>query len=260
MSHVKAKKKLYFFLASALLLFPLISRADTMSSQNWSIEAGTIGTGAISSSSAGSQNYSVESLNGSSATQSSSSSSSSIDSDNDTISLNISAVKYQAVSPTEIDITWQTNNSSDAEIRYGTDQNLADRKTDHIKSNNHTMRLGNLTPGTEYYFRIYSHDNNSQSEHTKIYSLTLPKVGETVVSNETTGVGANPESGGNGQFASVLKQSKINSQNNPKINTNPVGYSSGWWKWIAGIIILVLIGGVVWATLKLRKNYTQTSK
>lgn len=94
MIKTRIKDSVIPLILTAFLFSPLASRADTMTSQNWSIDSGHIGTGDISSSAA-SQNYNVEPLNGST-------NSSSSDHDNHDHDDNDSKHKKNTVTATEI--------------------------------------------------------------------------------------------------------------------------------------------------------------
>ncbi|MDR3559388.1 MAG: fibronectin type III domain-containing protein [Candidatus Pacebacteria bacterium] len=106
-----------------------------------------------------------------------------------TVDLNLSRVSYKTISPTEIDITWHTNNNADEEVRYGLDQNLKNKKSSKQKNHQHLIKIQNLAPNTKYYFRASSEDGN-ESARTKIYSITLPADVRTPVRTPVrTGVG-----------------------------------------------------------------------
>jgi hypothetical protein len=96
--------------------------------------------------------------------------------------LEISDVEYDATETT-ITIKWKTNNDADSSVRYGTDRNMKQKKTDSHNEKKHETTLKDLTPGTRYYFRINSEDENESDDSSKIYSVTTEKKTETATSD-----------------------------------------------------------------------------
>jgi hypothetical protein len=62
------------------------------------------------------------------------------------IDLKLSHISYKAISPTEIDLTWRTNNNADEKVYYSTDKDLNNKKSSHQKGHSHLIKLENLIP------------------------------------------------------------------------------------------------------------------
>jgi len=76
----------------------------------------------------------------------------------------------QAVTETSVTIVWKTINQSDSRIDWGTTTNLDNTFLDHKLTNTHVLTLTGLSPGTRYYYRIISSDNN-KSASSEVYSF-----------------------------------------------------------------------------------------
>lgn len=99
-------------------------------------------------------------------------SSSSFSHHDERVDLKLTHIKYKAVSPTEIRISWRTNNNADEKVYYGTDKQLKEKETNNQKGHHHVVHLKNLSAGQKYYFRASS-DDGEQSTGTDVYSLAL---------------------------------------------------------------------------------------
>jgi hypothetical protein len=88
------------------------------------------------------------------------------DDEDDHEKLEVSDVEY-SVTETTLTVTWETNNDADSQIRYGTNRNLSEKETDSDEEEKHKMTVEDLTPGTRYYFRVSSEDENVYRHHGK---------------------------------------------------------------------------------------------
>ncbi|MFC1637981.1 fibronectin type III domain-containing protein [Patescibacteria group bacterium] len=89
-------------------------------------------------------------------------------------SLEISKVKYKTTKDSII-IEWKTNNNADETIRYGTSKSLKKTKESSSNSKDHKIIIKNLKPNTTYYFRVKSEDRNDQEDRSKIYKVKTKK-------------------------------------------------------------------------------------
>ena len=95
----------------------------------------------------------------------------------DTEDLEVSSVKSTATDTTTT-ITWKTDHNAKGYVRYGTDKNLSQKKREDKKKKKHQLTLKNLTPSTQYYFKITEETNDGAIDRSKIHAIaTLPAAG-----------------------------------------------------------------------------------
>lgn len=68
-------------------------------------------------------------------------------------------------------ITWTTSVAANSVVRYGTDQNYADTKTDDSLVTSHSLAISGLTSGKVYHYMVKSTDaaNNTLSSEDKTF-------------------------------------------------------------------------------------------
>ncbi len=96
--------------------------------------------------------------------------------------LEVSDVEY-SVTDTTLTVKWKTNNEADSQVRYGTNRNLREEKTDSDNEKKHEMTIKELASNTRYYFRVHSEDEYDSDDSSKTYSVTTAKS----ESSESTG-------------------------------------------------------------------------
>lgn len=90
--------------------------------------------------------------------------------DEDEKDLNVHNVKAQSTENT-VTITWKTDHKTKSVIRYGTNNNLEEKKKDNDKEKTHETTLKDLLPDTKYYFRVKAEDGDGNEESSKIHSV-----------------------------------------------------------------------------------------
>ncbi|MDQ4024320.1 MAG: DUF4082 domain-containing protein, partial [Actinomycetota bacterium] len=82
----------------------------------------------------------------------------------DTVAPVISAVSATASESGEATVSWTTDEPSDSRVDYGTDPGTLDRNAgDATPVTAHSVRLGGLTPGARYHYRVTSVDAAANS-------------------------------------------------------------------------------------------------
>ena len=92
----------------------------------------------------------------------------------------LSSVKYSSTLST-ITIKWETDTPSDSVVSYGLTKGLGKTKKDRDNEEKHQVTLKNLLPGTKYYFRIKSTNEDDVSDRSKIYSITTKSNGNPLI-------------------------------------------------------------------------------
>lgn len=88
--------------------------------------------------------------------------------------LEIYDVKFSSTD-TMIVVNWKTTDNANSHIRWGTDRDLKKEKDQDDKEKNHRMVIHELTPETQYFFRLRSTDRNGQSDTSRIWDISTKK-------------------------------------------------------------------------------------
>lgn len=100
---------------------------------------------------------------------------------NDTDPPDISNVKVENVSETEVTITWETDENADSLVNYGLKQDYGILRVPGNDKTQHSITLDGLEPGRVYYFRVVSADaggNQGISADYKVQTSGTPQTGE----------------------------------------------------------------------------------
>lgn len=84
----------------------------------------------------------------------------------------ISNVTVASVGATSTTVTWTTNEDTDSFINFSQDTNYCGVRNSGVPSTNHSVVIPNLDPGTAYFFRIDSTDQNGDQIFSGDYSFT----------------------------------------------------------------------------------------
>jgi len=84
--------------------------------------------------------------------------------------LEVDDVEYKKTDAT-ITIKWETNNEANSRVRYGENKNLENEKKDSKNEKKHKIKLKDLRPDTQYYFRIKSTDENGSVDRSRTYKV-----------------------------------------------------------------------------------------
>ncbi len=120
----------------------------------------------------------------------------------------ISGVQIEQVSPTEVNITWQTDEDADSLVNYGLKPDYGIVRIPDPSRVTHSVTLDELEPGRQYYFRVVSADaegNQGISADYKIQTDAEPSEnsgsgageGQAESAGEGQGSGQSPGQGGN---------------------------------------------------------------
>ena len=92
------------------------------------------------------------------------------------------------VEDTQAWISWQTNETADAYVEYGSTQSLG-RIVSHVDyATEHELVLTNLSPSSQYYYRISSTDPTGNSSTTAVVSLITSSVPDTDPPSQVQGL------------------------------------------------------------------------
>lgn len=100
----------------------------------------------------------------------------------DTENVEVSDIEYETTENT-LTVTWKTNHDADSKVRYGTDKDLKKEKYDDTNEEKHKVTIKDLAPGTGYYFRVSSEDEDDEKDSSRIYSVTTEAYEETSLSS-----------------------------------------------------------------------------
>jgi hypothetical protein len=120
----------------------------------------------------------------------------------------ISGVEINQVSPTEVTITWKTDEKADSLVNYGLKPDYGIVRIPDPSRVEHSVTLSELEPGRQYYFRVVSADaegNQGISADYKIQTDAQPTEssgsgageGQAQSAGEGQGSGQSPGQGGN---------------------------------------------------------------
>ena len=97
-----------------------------------------------------------------------------------TIAPNSSNLAERNITATSAQIVWQTAVNATSWVDYGTESGKYDNSAgDNILATAHVVKLDGLVPGTTYYYRVRSKDNNDIEFTSQEYSFTAvlkPKI------------------------------------------------------------------------------------
>ena len=102
--------------------------------------------------------------------------------------LAISAVQLGTVTDTEFSLTFKTNVAATSEILYGTSSHSYESRQDvaTTATQEHTISLTNLKPGTKYYFTLRAVTADASIQRKEDYFSTAPTTGTPVTGGAAT--------------------------------------------------------------------------
>ncbi|MEO8581901.1 MAG: hypothetical protein ABI425_05010 [Patescibacteria group bacterium] len=112
----------------------------------------------------------------------------------DTTAPTISNVVVSGVSDSSVTITWNTNESANANINYGTTTSYGSSGSDTTRSTTHSLTLNNLSSNTTYHGQIQSTDaaGNTASSNDFTFATSQNTTTVTVTTTVTTIVTPTP--------------------------------------------------------------------
>ena len=133
--------------------------------------------------------YLVVSRDASGNTATSSQQSFTTSSSSDTTAPVISNIQKSNITNTGASVSWNTNESADGKILYGTTSPVAlataDSANEGSTGTSHTINLSGLMPGTTYYFLIVSKDGSGNTATSSEQSVTTTDTVAPVISGVT---------------------------------------------------------------------------
>lgn len=108
----------------------------------------------------------------------------------------ISNVEVEQISPTEVIIKWLTNEEADSLVNYGLQPDYGIVRIPGTDRREHSVKLDNLEPGRQYFFRVVSSDENGNQGISADYRIQLDDQPQTTESGAGEG---QAESVGTGQ-------------------------------------------------------------
>lgn len=122
--------------------------------------------------------------------------------DGDFTTLEINNVQVSSIDSNSAVISWSTNRNTDSYVEYGISTNYGLIEGNSLPSMNHSIRLVNLSPGTNYNFKIKATENNEisysqnfsfktkerQSSETSSQSINSPSPTNTQIPNPTNSI------------------------------------------------------------------------
>jgi hypothetical protein len=120
----------------------------------------------------------------------------------------ISNVQVERISPTEVEIQWETDSDADSLVNYGLRPDYGIVRIPEANRRVHSITLDELEPGRQYYFRVVSADadgNQGISADYRIQTDAEPPTdsgqgagdGQADAAGEGSGSGQSPGQGGN---------------------------------------------------------------
>lgn len=105
-----------------------------------------------------------------------------------TLQPQISNVTHSSVTSDSADVSWDTNNSANATLEYGSTQALGTTRTNTTPSTNHFFSLTNLSDDTTYYYNVTSCTADA-CETQGPFSFTTPKAIAPTISDVQVAAG-----------------------------------------------------------------------
>ncbi|MCA9361250.1 fibronectin type III domain-containing protein [Candidatus Kaiserbacteria bacterium] len=90
---------------------------------------------------------------------------------NDVTPPEISNVEINIVSPTEVEIKWQTDEDADSLVNYGLKPDYGIVRIPEANRQSHSVTLDDLEPGRQYYFRVVSADEEGNQGISADYKI-----------------------------------------------------------------------------------------
>lgn len=139
----------------------------TSSSENWTVQASDVSSGASPFSCTGTLGTAITSGG------------------SDTYAPVISSLAVSEVAQTSVKITWTTDENSNSVVQYGTSSSYGSTKTDTAQTTSHSVTVDGLTTNTTYHFKVQSTDASSNTAESEDNTFTTSKAVTTTTTTTT---------------------------------------------------------------------------